>query len=98
MCIFCLAEYSSVVAGEMTSSLLHMVMGKYLRRNLTHTSLKYIAGKHLKEREKCLWNAGKFLCESIIIFRPDLSASRPSYRNSGMQSVEKHWHKVYINF
>jgi len=52
MCIFCLAECSSIVAGEMTSSLLHKVMGKYLRRNFTHTSVKYVAGKHLTRERK----------------------------------------------
>jgi hypothetical protein len=40
------------MAGEMTSSLLHKVMGKYIRRNLIHTSLKYVAGKHLTRARK----------------------------------------------
>jgi len=63
MCIFCLAECSSIVPAEMTSSVLHKVMGKYLRRNFTHTSFRYVAGKYLT-RER------KMFVECRIIFVP----------------------------
>jgi hypothetical protein len=40
------------MAGKMTSSLLHKVMYKYLTRNFTHASVKYVAGKHLTRERK----------------------------------------------
>ena len=40
------------MAGKMTSSLLHKVMGNYPRRNCTHASFTYVAGKHLTRERK----------------------------------------------
>jgi len=67
MCIFCLVECSSIVAGEMTSFLLHMVMGKYLIRNLTHI-FKICCGKTSHKREKNVCGMQENFCANELQF------------------------------